>query len=129
MEGTYEVCLGSMPMGTVHVSRQGLYWHFDCRCSLHSDTMQELILHIGQQTHNLGLLTPESGTFCLRTKLAAKKIGQGTPKFCLQPRHAPMEGIFVPLHPQEPFRYLHRLEQTYLARRGEEVGLVLPAEK
>ena len=34
MEGIYDVMLADETVGTVEVTKQGLYYRFDCRCRL-----------------------------------------------------------------------------------------------
>ena len=129
MVGTYDVLLGGEPMGRVTVRKQGLYWQFDCQCNLSGEVMFDLIACVGQQREKLGLLTPEPGKYALRTKLPAKRLGEGTMSFLLQPRHSGMKDRFVPVRPDEPFAYIHRLEVAYLANCNGQVGIVLPSEK
>ena len=129
MEGTYDVTLGSQKMGTVSVRKQGLYWLFDCTCSLSGEVMYDLAVRIGDTQAKLGLLTPEKGAFCLTTKLPSKRFGQGRPVFSLQPRHPEMKGMFVAVNPDEPFHYLHRLESSYLAIRAQQIGLIVHDKK
>ena len=88
--------------------------------------MQELMLRREDGIYKLGLLTPVNGSFTLRTKVAVKNLGQGSPVFFLRPRHESVNGTFVPLRPEEPFRYLHRLQQAHLARQGSQIGMFLP---
>ncbi len=129
MEGAYDVLLGSEKMGTVLVKRQGLYWQFDCRCRLSGDVMYDLVVSVGKARMKLGLLIPNNGYFILSVKVPAKRLGQGIPQFFLQSRHTQMKGHFVPVDPDEPFRYLHRLESAYLAVCNSQIGLVMEAEK
>ncbi len=129
MEGAYEVTLGTKPMGTVKVNKLGLYWQVDCCCSLAGEVMYDLIVSTEAGRVKLGLLMPQGDTFCLKTKLSVKQLGQGRPTFSLQPRHAQMQGHFVAVKPEEPFAYLRQLENAYLARHNGEIGLVLQEEK
>ena len=129
MEGTYDVKLGPEKLGTVTVTRQGLYWQFLCRCSLSGEVMYDLTIRVGEVQEKLGLLTPENGSFCLRAKLPVKRVGQGSPQFFLQPRHAQVQGLFVPVRPEEPFAYIRRLEQAYLAVQNRQIGVMLQEEK
>ena len=126
---TYDVVLGGQPMGRVTVRKQGLYLQFDCQCNLSGEVMFDLIACVGQQREKLGLLTPELGKYTLRTKLPAKRLREGALSFLLQPRHSSMKDRFVPVRPDEPFAYIHRLEDAYLAICDGQVGIVLPAEK
>ena len=42
MEENYGVYFGNRPVGKVQVTRQGLYYHFLCRCELTGDVMCRL---------------------------------------------------------------------------------------
>ena len=123
MEGTYDVMLGSQKKGSVTVIKQGLYWLFDCRCDLSGEVMYDLVIRVGDQQVKLGLLTPGNGIFCLYKKLPIKRLGQGSPVFSLQPRHPKACGQFIPIHPDEPFQYLSRLENAYLKKQGSQIGI------
>ncbi len=129
MEGNYEVMLGNKPMGNVKVSRQGLYWQFDCRCVLSGEVMYDLAVTTEDGQVRLGLLTPNGGGFHLKTKLPMKRLGQGSPTFTLHPRHPQLRGHFVAVKPEEPFAYLRQLESAYLARQNGQIGLVWQDEK
>ncbi len=120
MEGTYSVYLGQEAVGRVAVSRQGLYYRFLCKCEMLSGMFQ---LMAGSE--RLGLLVPEKDQLVLSTMIPVKRMGQGSPRFTLQPRHQPMPQSFVPLSPQEPFAYLRRLENAYLATQNGRLGVVL----
>ena len=119
--------LGSDKRGTVTVTAQDLYWLIRCRCRLYSDVMQELVAKAGQKQVRLGLLAPEAGSYCLQTRIVKKEL-PFFDEFFLRPRHSSQEA-FYPIKPEEPFGYLHRLEDAYLARRGDEIGLVLRKKK
>ena len=129
MEGTYDVMLGSQKMGSVTVRKQGLYWQFDCRCSLSGEVMYDLVVQTADAQVSLGLLTPCGDRFGLLTKQPVKRMEQGKPTFLLRPRHTGMKECFVRVNPQEPFGYLRRLESAYLAKRNNQIGLILEDEK
>ena len=129
MEGTYDVMFAGEKMGEVSVSRQGLYWQFSCRCSLSGEVMYYLWVHVDGCDEKLGLLMPEDAGFCLKTKLAMKRFGQGRPVFTLRPKHELLTTQFVPVRPEEPFAYLHRLQEAHLASQKQQIGVVLPQEK
>ena len=126
MEGTYDIMLAGEPVGQATVRRQGLYWQFTCRCKLSGETVCRVLLTWGGEERNLGILVPEGGKFVLNTKVAASKLGSGTPEFICQPRRPELQGKFIPLRPEEPFAYLHRLEDAFLARQNGELGIVIP---
>lgn len=125
MEGTYGVCFGDQPVGKVQVLRQGLYYRFICRCQLSGDVVCRLSVACGDRQESLGVVVPMDGGFGLDTLLPAKRLGQGEPEFSLRPKHDLPSGKFVPICPEEPFAYIERLKESFLVRRGEQVGIVL----
>ena len=129
MEGKYDVTLGNQVMGYVLVRRQGLYWSFDCYCRLCGDVMYDLVVIADTSSERLGLLSPQNGCFCLSAKLPVKRLGQGIPRFALYPRHADIKGQILWVDPDEPFRYLHRLEDAYLVTERGKTGIVLHEKK
>ncbi len=129
MEGSYGVALGGERLGRIQVTRQGLYFCFDCRCDLFSEQMYDVIVAWEDKEERLGLLAPREKRLILTAKLPVKKAGQGEPRFFLRPRHCPMSEAFVPLRPEEPFAFLQRLEGAYLEKRAGQCGIVLNAKK
>lgn len=125
MEGTYQILMGEKSVGDVQVSRQGLYYCFSCRCRLSGEVVCRLTVTCGGETHSLGVPVPEGEVFVLRARLPVKRLGEGQPVFQVAPKHKHLSGIFVPLSPEEPFRYLSRLHNAVLERRGEQLGILL----
>lgn len=66
------------------------------------------------------------GGFGLDTKVPVKHLGEGELKFFLLPKHEITQCMFVPIIPEEPFAYIERLKEGFLARKGEQVGVVFP---
>ncbi len=120
LEGTYDVNFGAETIGRVRVQRQGLYYQFACTCE-HLDGMFQLVC----DGVDLGLLVPCGGQLILQTKQPVKRFGQGSGQFLLRPRHSKLPQSFVPLRPEEPFAYLSRLENAYLATQNGQPGVVL----
>lgn len=124
MEGTYDVMLGPEKRGIVTVTGEGLYWKIFCRCSLYADVMQDLVARAGEKRIKLGLLAPEGDSYCLRTRIPKKELHR-IEEFCLQPRHEKLEMDFYPIKPEEPFAYLHRLENAYLRTEKGQFGIII----
>ena len=125
MVGTYAVRMGDRSVGTVRVEKQGLYYRFSCRCGLSGEVMHRLWLRCGGKETDLGLCVPMDGTFGTEKRLPIRQCGAGAPEFCLRPKNADTRGVFLPLSPEEPFRYIHRLENAFLERRGERLGIII----
>ena len=124
MEGIYGVYFGSDQSGKVQVIRQGLYYRFICRCRLSGKIMCRLILRCGGKEEKLGLLVPMEGGFGLETRIPVKRFAPGKPEFFLRPRHEKPEGNFAPIYPEEPFAYISRLKDAYLAVKNGQTGVV-----
>ena len=126
MDGTYEIMLGGESVGQAVVRRQGLYYRFSCRCDLSGEVIYRITITCGGKSESLGIPVPKNGEFYLDTRLAASRLGEGEPKFAAVPRRPDLGGMFVPISPEEPFRYLHRLENAFLARKDGQLGIVIP---
>ena len=126
MMGTYPVLLGDACVGTVRVEREGLYYRFSCRCDLPGGQMRRLWMRQGSRETDLGLCVPMDGGFGTDKRLPMKQCGEGKPEFFLRSKE--IRRTFIPLRPEEPFRYIHRLENAYLEQRGNTVGIVIPMD-
>ena len=129
MLGEYPVRHGDAQIGTVSVTKQGLYYCIHSRCRLSGQVVFHLRGQWDNKSENLGVLVPEDGIFCLRTKIPVKRAGEGAPRFYIEPRHEKMPEAFIPIRADEPFAYLSRLENAYLKRDGDTIGIMLPEEK
>ena len=125
MEGNYGVYFGNQLAGKVQVQRQGLYYRFTCRCRLSGDVVCRFRVTCGDRRESLGVVVPMDGGFGLDTRLPVKRLGEGEMAFTLVPKHEVPEGTFVPIYPEEPFAYIERLKEGFLAKKGEQVGVVL----
>ena len=121
----YEVFQDGEPVGTVEVRREGLYWCFICRCQpIHRDMIRLWMICGGKET-DLGLCVPMDGGFGTEKRIPAKQCGPGEPRFCLRHKDDILRGKYIPLSPEEPFQYIHRLETAFLERRGTRLGIVI----
>ena len=125
MEGTYEITVGNKAVGKITVTKQGLYYRFSCRCTLSSDVVCRVMVSCGGMEESLGILVPMDGGFGLDTKIAAKRLRPGTPKFRIAPNKVETKGKFVPIYPEEPFSYIERLKDAYLARQNGQIGVII----
>lgn len=125
MEGTYPILLGGEPIGQASVEKRGLYYHFFCKCDLSGEVIYRITVQTGEKTENLGIPVPEEDLFTLTAKLPVSRFGEGNMVFRAVPRHAQLEGEFVPLSPDSPFPYLARLQNAFLEKRNGQLGVVL----
>ena len=125
MEGSYELVFGSKEVGKVEVWKEGLYYRFFCRCRMSGDVVSRVMVSCGGKQESLGVLVPVGDGFGLETRLPAKRLGEGEPVFAVVPNRVANSGKFVPIKPEEPFSYIERLKDAYLARVEGQVGIVL----
>lgn len=126
----HEIRFGDSPVGKAQVTREGLYYHVVCRCSLSGQMMYRLEVSNGERKVDLGILVPEETGFGLETRFPVRRIGEGALSFRVRPRHGGLEGrTFVPLAPEEPFAYLERLKESFLEIQNGKKGISLPGKK
>lgn len=125
MEENYPIYLGEEAIGTAQVTRQGLYYHFSCRCRLSGEIMCRILVTCGNHQEHLGILVPVGSSFGLDTKLAVKKLGKGPFRFRVLPKRQDMQGQFTPIRPEEPFAYITRLQNAFMETRNGQVGVVI----
>lgn len=121
----YDILLGGQAVGRAWAEKEGLYYRFECRCDLSGETVYRVTVRCGEVTENLGILVPEGGSFVARSRVPVKKLGQGPLEFKAVPRHTQLEGKFIPLSPEEPFKYLKRLQNAVLRVKNGQVGIVV----
>lgn len=123
MEGNYIVWLGKEAVGQAIVERQGLYYSFNCQCQLHSEVMCRVTVSCGGSHVSLGILVPMGKDYGLTKKLPIKNFPPGTPEFWITPKQIRSQGIYVDVYPEEPFRYIAKLEKAYLDKHKGRPGI------
>ena len=121
----YEVFLDETAVGTVEMHREGLYCHFSCRCHPVDRERIRLWMLCGEREVDLGLCVPMGDAFGTEKRIPARQCGTGTPEFVLRHKDDILRGKFIPLSPEEPFQYIHRLETAFLEKRGTRLGIVI----
>ena len=125
MEGRYEVFRNGAPVGWAELTREGLYLRIVCRCRLPAGEMLRLWMTCGEKEVDLGLCVPMGAEFGTDKRISARQCPPGKPRFSLSPKDDILRGNFIPLSPEEPFRYLHRLEDAFLEKREGRIGICL----
>lgn len=121
----YDIMLGSQSIGTAQLEKQGLTYCIRCRCRLSGEVAYKVIAECAEEKADLGLLVPENGAFVLTARVPVKRLGEGDIAFRAVPRHVEPGRMFVPVSAEEPFRYLSRLENAFMAWRENTPGLKL----
>jgi len=122
LEGKYDVYLNGNAVGYAHVAKEGLYYRIQCRCRLSGDVCKLTVSCEERQT-NLGVLIPVEDGFGLETKVPIKRLGDGKIEFSIVPNRAVLTGKFVPIYPEEPFAYIEKLKNAYLAKQNGQIGI------
>ena len=117
-----ELTFGDRPVGRVRAERQGLYYLFRCRCRLSGEAAFRLLAACGEKQEDLGVLVPMGDSFGLDTRRPVKRLGEGELSFRLVSKHDAPRTHFAPISPEEPFAYLQRLKDAYLAEKGGQIG-------
>ena len=121
----YQIYLGKEPVGTANLEKQGLTYSICCRCRLSGEVPYKVVARCDGKEVDLGLLVPENGAFQLKSRVNVKQLGAGEISFHAVPRHVTPDVMFVPVSADEPFKYLSRLQNAFMARSQGIQGVVL----
>lgn len=116
MEGIFDVTKEGQAVGTVQVTKEGLYYRLFCRCRVADGEIHRL--YAGSE--KLGVLIPEKRELTLRTKVAAKRLMPGC-TFTIGEN----SGCFYPIRPGEAFDHLDKLRTGRLGWRDGRAGLLV----
>ena len=122
----YPAVLGQETVGTVDVQKIGLYYTIQANCRLSGEVPCKLIANAGDQTLDLGTFVPKDDHFCIHTKVAQKKLCNGELSFRVSTKHRPSDYPMIPLHPDEPFRYLEKMTEGFLRIVGDKMYFIDP---
>ena len=125
MEGLYDIFRGGEKIGKAQMQKEGLYYRFRCVCSLTGEVIYRLLVTWEDKQVNLGIPVPRGDAFYLDTRVAANRLGRGTPTFRAVPRHPETQGFWAPVSPDEPFTYLHLLKNAVPEIRDGKMGILI----
>ena len=108
MEGIFEVTDAGQVVGTVDLTREGLYCRMVCRCRVRDGKIHRL--YAGEE--KIGVLVPEGASLFLETRVAAKRLKEGC-RFCLDPE----QETVVSIQPEEAFPFLDKVRYGKLVLR------------
>ena len=123
METCYEVQFGNETVGKVQLRREGLYLRITCRCVVPGKEIYRLFVQQGNTRESLGVLVPEGDGLVLNKRIPAKRFAEGIPTFLVSSGSGSRTGEFVPIWPEEPFLYIHRLKTAFLESEYGKVGI------
>jgi hypothetical protein len=123
LEGIFSVTLNGQTVGTVELTREGLYFRVSCRCRLQNGRIHRL--YAGNE--KIGVLIPDRGELTLNAKVAVKRLKEGC-AFSLDEN----SGNYFPIRPGDTFLQLDKLRVGRLSFRDGAPGLEIlsfPAAK
>ncbi len=133
MMGSYNVILRGKTVGSVQLSKQGLYYHLRCSCTVADQNIYRLLGSCEGDQIRFGVLVPEGNRLALETKIPSKKLSGEALEFWLE--SAAIHGQasakreyhskFIPIYPDEPFEYLSRLKKSYMEIRNGKPGITI----
>lgn len=121
----FEIRQGERAVGWARVVKQGLYYHFSCRCRLTGEVMHRISVRCGDREEDLGVCVPMDGQFGLEKRVPCKRFPDGKMEFFLSPHHEKMEGKFIAVYPEKPFMYMARLKDAFLRTQAGQAGIVI----
>ena len=125
MDGSYEVLHEGRTVGRMTVCTEGLYYVFSGACALPEEMVYRIQVSCNGVSENLGVLIPRDGMFRLEKRIPVKRLGAGMPQFRILPKEGLPDGKFVPIYPEEPFAYMSKLKDAFLAVRNGQAGVVI----
>lgn len=106
----YEVFCGQSCVGSVHITREGLYYKFHCTCTLPNRDIHRLWVSDGENNWDLGICVPSGDHFTVTARLPIKQLrGEDWSFRLLSPKE-----IAAPVATGEPFDRLADLENSRL---------------
>ena len=137
MDGNYSIYRNGVCAGSAEVKKQGLYYHFSCRCDLREGERIHLKVTCDNRVTDLGLCVPMDDSFGVETSVPVKKVGSGTQEFFLGDRKVPAKELpaekeiavkknvseqTVQVSAEQPFEHLAELDGAVLEEaEGEKV--------
>ena len=118
--GKYEVKFYQKPVGTMEVSREGLYYLFRCKCKLPLNQIFRITVSCGNEPVNLGVLIPCNDTFCLDTKRPIKLFAQAEPLFTI----ISDSDNWIPVRKDRPFSKIEDLESGIFRQQDGVPGIL-----
>lgn len=133
MMDSYNVMLKGKPVGTVRLVRQGLYFSVQCRCCAENKDIYRLFADCDKDRVRLGVLVPQGNGLVLETKIPVKKLNTEHVDFFIessavrQQTEARMDDHckYISVYPDEPFAYLARIKNSYMATRNGKPGIMI----
>ena len=119
----YEILWGTEKVGEALITREGLYYRFQCRCRL-DPGVYRLIAVSADREWDLGVLLPELDSFRINTKVPAKCFLSEEFSFYLETKRS----RFIAVREGEPVPFLCQLRNAAYAYRNGQPGILLSTQ-
>ena len=95
MDGVYEITYEGAPVGKAQIEKQGLYYHFSCRCRLPEEGFFRIHVINSDQRENLGICVPIDDVFGMDKRLPVARLGEGNLSFELLPKEWEFQQVVI----------------------------------
>ena len=125
MIGEYSLSIQGKSVGSVSVSKEGLYFLIKCVCTLPDSDRYYLWAHWDDKTEKIGICVPASGDYRLVARYNSKKAGKGNCRFELRTQKSEENCIVIREKVSLPYDYLRNLPHLRLRILGEDLALTI----
>lgn len=123
MKHISSIYMNGKAVGEAAVEKEGLYYRIECACDLTKDTIYRIVAVTVAGEISLGICEPRDEKLYLETKISARRLGDGIPKFLAVPKN---ENIyeFYEVVPERPFEDISIIRNCRLESIDGRVHLV-----
>ncbi len=130
MNQNCDVILLGEPVGSAKITREGLYYRFECHCRFPDREIYRLQARCGDRVTELGVCVPMDNDFGLLTRIPVSRLGQGDITVAVKgqeaaAKEAPVKDNVFPVEADKPFDHLEQLDTAVL--QGEGIAITAPA--
>ncbi len=109
-------------VGKATITEEGLYYRFDCICSLPQNGIFRVYAITPFEEINLGVCIPENGKMCVTSSIPVSRIGVSMPRFVVHSKNELMSD-FYELMPDEPIESISLLRECYFTCSNGRKGI------
>ena len=112
----HNVFLSDRIIGNVRVTKEGLYYRFQCHCDLPDNEIFRLFAQGSKQRIDLGILAPDKVGYSIIKKVPIKEFGEELLSFQVWPQEQMKSRAYssVVVYPDRPFDYISKLPSARL---------------
>ena len=115
----YEISYGDRSIGTVRLTKKGLYYEISCRDCL--KLPHRIEMRCGGKQYDLGVCVPYDDGYGFIKHIPVKHIGDGSMEFAA--KTSEFKERFIEVKQDRPFAYLSQLTNACFSRIGNVSGI------